>query len=286
MASEIAEQQGEPLVDDSGAMDFRPWRALAQTGLVALVLMPLQALLVRFAPQFSYSLPRMFHASFCKTTGVQVLTRGQAVRGRPVLYVANHLSWVDIPVVGSRIDTCFVAKSEVRGWGIFGLFSRLQRTIFVDRERRHKSATQRNLMVDRFREGRGIVLFAEGTSTDGNSVLPFKTALFSVAEAATSGEYGPPVDLLVQPVTVSYTRVNGIPIIRGNRHKVAWIGDAELMPHAWEFLKLGRVTALVQFHEPVRPEAFASRKELAQHCQAEVARGLALANGGRFEADP
>ena len=209
--------------------------------------------------------------------GFQVVVRGIACHERPTLFVANHASYFDIVVLGSLLRAYFVAKKEVSQWPGIGFLARLAGTVFVDRRPR-RSLDQRDEMVSRLAEMKqSLVLFPEGTSSDGSRVLPFKSALLSVAEM-TSGEPG---GLAVQPVSVAYTRLDGMPMGRHLRPYFAWFGGMELVPHLWTALGLGRTTVEVQFHPPVRLADFASRKALAEHCQRVVNQGVVAANAGR-----
>src|SRR5690606_24800765 len=122
-----------------------------------------------------------------------------------------------------------------------------------------------------------LILFPEGTSGDGTFVLPFKSALFSVAERRVGSE-----PLVVQPVSISYTRLDDVPMGRYLRPYFAWYGDMELPGHIWESLGLGRLTVVVEFHDPVTIESLGSRKALAEHCHAVIEAGVASAIGGRL----
>jgi 1-acyl-sn-glycerol-3-phosphate acyltransferase len=125
------------------------------------------------------------------------------------------------------------------------------------------------------------VLFPEGTSNDGNRILPFRSALLSVAEIAPAER-----PLAVQPVSIAYTSVNGVPLGWGLRPLVAWYGGMELGGHLWRFSRLGLVEVVVQFHDVVRVGDFASRKELTRYCAEAVASGVDQALGGRLLAAP
>ena len=121
-----------------------------------------------------------------------------------------------------------------------------------------------------------MILFPEGTSGDGNRVLPFRSALFSAARSQPGEE-----SLVVQPVSIAYTELDDLPLGRYLRPLCAWYGDMDLAPHLWQLAGLGRLTVVVRFHSPVTLAELGSRKALANHCQAEVARGVAAALTGR-----
>jgi 1-acyl-sn-glycerol-3-phosphate acyltransferase len=210
--------------------------------------------------------------------GFRVVVRGEPCDRVPVLFVANHASYLDIIVLGGLIEAAFIAKKEVSQWPGINVLAKLGRTVFVDRRPR-KSLTQRDEMLGRLsHQHESLILFPEGTSNDGNRILPFKSALFSVAEGVT----GQGRSLPVQPVSVAYTRLDGMPIGRSWRAFYAWYGDMELVSHLWCVLGLGRTTVEVQFHTTVTVEQFGSRKALCDHCHEVISRGVALANAGRL----
>ena len=243
-----------------------------------LAIMPLQALSLTLRLPLVTAVPLWYHRRCCRILGFRVERRGRQSRMKPTLYVSNHSSYLDITVLGSLIAGSFVAKSEVADWFFFGWLAKLQRTVFVER-RALKSVAQRDEMARRLESGDNLILFPEGTSDDGNRVLPFKSALLSVAERRPHDE-----PLTVQPVSVAYTRLDGLPLGRSLRPLFAWYGDMDLAPHLWQLAGLGRLTIVVHFHPPVSIEDFASRKRLSDHCQAEVAKGVALALSGRSRA--
>ena len=123
-----------------------------------------------------------------------------------------------------------------------------------------------------------LILFPEGTSDDGNHILPFKSALLSVAEFRAKGE-----PLTVQPVSLTYSRVDGVPIGRHLRPFYAWYGDMDLLGHAAGLVGLGRLTVTVSFHPPVTIDEFGSRKALAQHCYERIVSSHSDALSGRIQ---
>lgn len=243
--------------------------------LLTVPLMPVQALFVALGSSWASRLPLLYHRLCCRIFGIELVVEGEVATARPTLFVANHISYLDIEVLSAVVETSFVAKREIAGWPFFGWLARLQRTVFV--ERRVGSVEGERDELARHLEERGnIVLFAEGTSSDGNRLLPFKSALFSVAERNVGG-----APLVVQPVTIAYTRLDGMPLGRPIRPFIAWYGDMELAPHLWFALGLGRITAVLHFHPPVTLAALGSRKALAGHCQQTIGAALEAANLGR-----
>jgi len=126
---------------------------------------------------------------------------------RAVLYVSNHGSWADIVVIGSVAPVAFVAKREVASWPLVGVTVKIQRTVFVARTRRHRAAGAVADFVKRLKDGLSVVLFAEGTSSDGNRVLPFRSALLGAVEEA-SAHAG---NIVIQPMSISYTGCTASP---------------------------------------------------------------------------
>jgi 1-acyl-sn-glycerol-3-phosphate acyltransferase len=240
-------------------------------------LIPVQALAVALRLPIEGRVPMLYHRGVARLLGMKVIAIGQRASARPTLFVVNHSSWLDITVIDTLMPICFVAKREVNSWPVFGLLARLQRTVFVER-RAQRTAVHKDEMTERLNAGDNLVLFPEGTSSDGNHVLPFKSAFFALAETRVKD-----VPLTVQPVSVAYTAIDGLPIGRDRRPELTWFGDMELAPHLWGVLCLDRFTVTVQFHAPVTIESFASRKELAAHCQAVVSAGLSDALSGRVQ---
>jgi lyso-ornithine lipid O-acyltransferase len=242
-------------------------------------LMPVQAVGLVLDRSWSRRLPASYHRWCCWVLGLRVRAVGAPTRLRPVLFAANHVSYIDITVLGSLIAGSFVAKTEVAHWPLFGWLAKLQRTVFVDRRVR-STAAQRDAITRRLAGGDALILFPEATSGDGNRVLPFKSALFGALESAEAKP------VAVQPVSVAYTRLDGIPLGRLLRPYFAWYGTVELTPHLWSMLGLGMVEVVVEFHPPTSLADCGSRKTLARYCQARVAGGVAAALAGRPQPLP
>lgn len=242
------------------------------------VLLPVQVVAVLFRLPLQKSLPLWYHRHCCRILGLRVECRGQRSTAHPTLYVSNHISYFDIEVLGSLIAGSFVAKREVAAWPLFGWLAKLQRSVFIERRGR-QAATDRDEMSTRLEGGDDLILFAEGTSGDGNRVLPFKSALFSAAQIRPGGK-----PLTVQPVSIAYTRLDGVPMGRYLRPFFAWYGDMELAGHMWQAAGLGWATVEVEFHPVVTFDAFGSRKALCDHCFTQVAGAVAAALTGRPRA--
>jgi lyso-ornithine lipid O-acyltransferase len=233
--------------------------------------------------RFAGVLPMIYHRVCCWLLDLHVEVRGTMSTAKPVLFVCNHTSYLDISVLGSLIRGSFVAKTEVANWPFFGFLAKLQRTVFVDRQRRGTTHQQRDELMRRLEAGDSLILFPEGTSNDGNRTLPFRSALFGVAERRAADGTREPLPLTIQPVSLAYVRLNGMPIGRSLRPHFAWYGDMDLFSHLWRVAGLGRITVVLEFHRPVTLAEFASRKALSEYCQRTVAEGVAAAIVGRRE---
>jgi 1-acyl-sn-glycerol-3-phosphate acyltransferase len=198
--------------------------------------------------------------------------------------VGNHTSYFDILVLSGLAQISFVAKSEVAGWPIFGILAKLQQAVFVERARRSQTGEARDQIRERLLAGDALVLFPEGTSNDGNRVLPFKSALMGAVETEIGKDpQGRPLYVPVQPVSLAYVGVHGIPMGRENRPLYAWYGDMELVPHLWEALLSGPMEVVVEFHPPITVDAAGGRKAMAAKVEAIVRRGQARALAGNYE---
>ena len=254
---------------------LRPWVTIALFALWTLPLIPVQMLAVRFGWRLAERLPLFYHAVVCRILRVRVETCGRIATQRPVLFVCNHISWIDITVLAKLLPASFVAKHEVAGWPFFGLLAKLQRSVFIERRAR-RTADHRDVKTVRLERGDNLILFPEGTSSDGIHVLPFKSAFFSLAERQVNGR-----PLTVQPVSIAFARLNNLPVGRRTMPVYAWVGDEDLAPHLWNFLKAGPSTVVVELHPPVTIDQFASRKELALHCRDVIRRGVDRVLTGR-----
>jgi 1-acyl-sn-glycerol-3-phosphate acyltransferase len=245
------------------------------------MLIPVQMVAVRISGPMKLRIPLFYHRGVCRLLGIRVREIGAQENRSPILVVANHTSWLDIPILSSVFACSFIAKSEVGGWPLFGTLARLQRTLFVEREKRGKTAVHRDKLLGRIASGDRLILFAEGTSSDGNRVLPFNSALLSVAQLEV--QIGDEMrKATVQPVSVAYTHLHGLPMGRQYRPFFAWYGDMDLVPHLWEAFSLGPIDVTIQYHRPVTIDEFSSRKTLTAHCQTVISDAVAAAITGRL----
>lgn len=247
---------------------LRPWLILGCFAALTVPLMPLQQVFVWFWPNMARRFPMHYHRLVCRILGIRVTVTGKPPGQGPLLIVSNHVSWLDIMVLSAVAPVSFVAKKEVNSWPFFGSLARLQRTVFVDRERRHATGSGHDDMRERLKQGDILVLFPEGTSSDGRRVLPFKSSFFGAA--AYEG-------VLVQPVSLAYRGHRNMPMTRRLMPSFAWYGDMDLAPHLLEALTAGPIEVAVICHPPLSLGGERSRKALARHAEDLVRRGVALA---------
>jgi 1-acyl-sn-glycerol-3-phosphate acyltransferase len=247
---------------------------------LTLLLIPIQAIALKINRKWAKAIPLYYHRLCLKTLKIKVVKRGRISTKEPTLFVVNHASYIDISILASLIKASFVAKAEIANWPFFGFLAKLQRSIFIDRKSRNVNSHVQ-MMQSRLEQGDNIVVFPEGASGDGNSVVPFKSSLFKTAEIKPHGK-----PLTVQPVSIAYARLDGIALGRSLRPYFTWFGNMALVPHIFKAAGLGRLTVIVEFHPVVTIDEFSSRKELSEWCHREVAEGLAEGLAGRPQRPP
>lgn len=236
---------------------------------VTLVLMTVQAASLRFGWRLAHRLPRHFHRFVCRLFRLRIVVEGAPCPERPLLVVSNHTSWLDITVVSTLAPLSFIAKREVATWPLFGAFARLQRSIFIDRTRRKGAAEANRAIAGRLADGDALVLFAEGTTGDGNRILPFRSSILGAARDAVA-EVGHLDRVLVQPLTVAYVRRSGLPLGRSARPFVTWYGDMDLVPHLASIIAGGPLDAVCVWGEPIPLDAATDRKAVNRRVEEEV----------------
>ncbi len=197
--------------------------------------------------------------------GIRIEQSGQQSKVAGTLYIMNHISWADIPVMMAILDADFVAKSDILGWPGIGALARRFDPVFVSRDRRGQSHDQASTIRARLSAGRSVILCPEGTTSNGSTILPFRTTLFAAADAAR----------VVQPIVLRYLDVDGGPLSPERMREVAWIGDDELLPSAMRFA-CRSVRANVDF----LPAVFApsgGRKPMAQLVREQMLAAYAAA---------
>jgi len=243
---------------------------------LTLVLLPFQLIGRAFSPRLQRTVPQLYHCILCRLFGVRISEIGRRSTAGPALILSNHVSWLDICVISALAPVVFVAKSEVAAWPVFGWLAKLQRTIFIDRRARHQTGAATREIAGRLLGGDAVVLFAEGTSSDGVRVLPFRSSLVGAVHHAL-GASADHSQITVQPMSLAYVGFGGVPMGRGLRERVAWYGEADLLPHLLGVLASGAIDVRVSWGEAVAYGVNADRKAIARDAEKSVRRMTAAA---------
>jgi lyso-ornithine lipid O-acyltransferase len=254
-------------------------RAVAKlTGLMAwsALLVPLQMVAMLRARKLgtagAYRITRLWHRGVCALIGLRVQTHGAPLLGGRIVYVSNHVSHFDIPVLGSVLKGSFIAKEDMARWPIAGFMARLQQTVFISRDPRAGRAVSEHIAAQ-LQSGRSLILFPEGTTSDGSAVLPFKSTIFGILFAGDADISAN----AVQPLTIRVLAVDGKAVTsQTDRDGYAFYGDMRAGAHAWAFLRSKGARIEVHFSEAITADAAAmDRKALAQRAHEVVRAGLA-----------
>ena len=260
---------------------IRFWSTTVLAALALVVLLPFHVLAVATGGRWTMAVAQIWQKFVCLLMGVRVTLTGAPAGARPLLLLANHTSWLDIPVLASVAPVSFIAKKEVANWPIVGFLAKAQRSVFIDRQRRHATGAHADEVAGRLSKGDIMVLFAEGTSSDGNNVLPFRSALVGAAQRAI--EVGGTAT--VQPVAITYLRMLGLPLGRQHRPLVAWYGGADLLPHLRRVLSEGGIDVHVVFGAARPLTAGDDRKAVTNEAGQLVRRLVSAINAGRPPAE-
>lgn len=196
----------------------------------------------------------------CFIMGLRIKQVGEIEKKRPLLLVSNHLSYLDVLVIGSRVDVCFTPKSEIEGWPMIGAICRLIGCVFIERKA-SKVKDSESKLKKALAERRAVSVFAEGTTGDGKHLHRFKSSLFVVAEDKLAD-----MSIYVQPLAIRYLRVGGLPIDSVQLPRIAWYGDMYLAPHLWQLLQLGKIDVELDFMPAIAGNSIGERKEIADYC--------------------
>ncbi|MCE2504365.1 MAG: 1-acyl-sn-glycerol-3-phosphate acyltransferase [Chlorobi bacterium] len=244
--------------------------------IASLLWLPFSAILIFFASLFDqrtrFRLITTLTSPFCRTmaavAGLHVRREGK--RDPDVLiYVTNHVSWLDILTAGIAVSGVFVSRHDVKNWPGIGLFARLAGTVFIDRSSLRSAISSSNNIIERTEEGIRVLFFPEGRATSGDQVEPFKAFLFGgITEKR----------LAVQPLTILYTHIGRHPITPENKDQVYWYRtDQNFLSHAWQILKAPNLKATVLFHKseapPINPDREGLR-EFAERLRQKTAQGV------------
>lgn len=211
----------------------------------------------------------VFHRRIAWVFGLECSYEGEICADRFTIYTSNHISYLDVFLLGSVVPASFIAKSEVAGWPVFGKLAALQNTLFFERNTR-RAKEQIAQMQDHLIKKGNLILFPEGTSTPGTHVESFRSSLFQAA--ALPGE-----NVQIQPVSIAYTHYDNQRMTQDQRDYYAWYIPMPFLSHFLNGLGLKKSRAKLIFHEPVTMAQFASRKACAKHCEETVRAGLLAA---------
>jgi len=221
-----------------------------------LICVPLHYLYRVFA--YGSPFPMLFLRYTAWIIGARVKIHGTPLR-RDVFFIANHVSWVDILALAGATGTAFVAKFELSQVPVIGWLCRLNRTVFVKRENRMGVAQQINALKEALADNWSVTVFPEGTTTDGRSLLPFKSSMLSVLEP-------PPAGVLVQPVVLDYGDVAEF---------IGWIGEEGGVNNAMRVMgRKGSFPLRITYLEPFSPEDYRGRKAIAAQARMEIEQEL------------
>jgi 1-acyl-sn-glycerol-3-phosphate acyltransferase len=234
-----------------------------------LLLAPLQWLSVKLNLPLQRRIPMLFHHLGLKIIGVKVVQAGTPAKQRPLIICSNHVSWLDIPAISSLLPLIFVSKADVGRWPIFGTLARLQRSIFIDRNKRSATHGATREIATRLDQGEVIVIFPEGTTCDGNRVLKFRSSLLGAAQLAMEKEHHG-ARIYVQPVFINYRGLHGLPMGRAYQPYAAWYGDMDLVPHLLDIVRLGAIEVEISFGEALAFTSMSDRKDMAAAAEAAV----------------
>jgi len=231
--------------------------------LLTLALLPFQFIIVFFIKNYAYIIPYFYHKICLRIFGIKIKTFGKVSINSPILLISNHASYLDIIILGSLFKTSFIAKKEISKWPLLGILAKLQNTIFIDR-RVSSLKNQENQIIKHLNEKKNLVIFPEGTSSDGNRVLPFKSSLFNIFEKNLNSK------ILVQTITIVYKKINGIPMNRIERKNITWHSNMDLIPNIFNVLKKLSIEVEVIFNDEFLPSKEYDRKKLALHCWEKI----------------
>lgn len=244
---------------------------------MSLFLFPLQLLAVLMGWEMRRDLPQFWHRLVVSLIGVKVIVHGAPASGRPLLMVANHSSWLDIPVLGSIAPISFLDETAPDRGVVLAALARLQPAVAMPAATEDRHVAAKSGMR---RDGKEmLVVFAEGTSNAGNGVLPFQEALVDAARDALGGDGVS--EIWVQPLSIAYTTLQGLPMGRQFRPVVAWTGTIRFLPHAWTVLREYSIDAVVSFGTPIRFGPGSDAGQIANASEESVRKMTANVLTGR-----
>ena len=236
--------------------------------LVYLIYTPLYWISLKMSRPLGFRWGQRLLSTWRMCIGHQLIIKGEISSVKPTLFVSNHSSYVDILVLGTFLPARFVAKQEVAKWPIMGYLATMQDTIYIDRSRT-AIADGTDKLLAAIDQGESLILFPEGTTSDGCRILPFGSSFFDVAMKK---------NMTVQPITVTYAGWDGLPMPLFMRKFCGWFSpDISMISHLWSLVQLGTVQVIVEMHPPLKAQDFTSRKDLALASFQAVQHGLVQA---------
>ena len=222
--------------------------------------------------KYKKKFPLFFYKSVKAIIGLHVIKKNfdanqDADVSHGILYVANHVSWFDIICLGSILNARFIAKKEVASMGIFGFLSTLSNTVYIDNENKNKVVEYNKFINEKLKNGENFIIFPEGTTSDGNGVIQFKSSLL---QCVINENYS----IKVKPISICYSHKNNIKMGIYERRFVSWVGDTNMVQAMKNFLLTGPITVTILLHSFVSEEFFSNRKTITKHCQDKVLEGL------------
>lgn len=245
-----------------------------------IVLIPIQFVITRLGLYWNGP-TLLFHRVGCIFLGIRVKTIGEPLHGRPTLLLSNHISWTDIIAIGSVADVTFVAKTGVRNTFFVGFMASLQRTLYVDYHSRQDAKRTSQEMAKRLSKNSAVLLFAEGHRDLGTHVQPFRSALVGAAQAAM--EQGGAKDVAIQPVTIAYTHLQGLPVSRNERSGISGMNARGFRAVVRNLLTSGMKDVTIAFGAPIPLGPDTDRKVVTKLAENQVRRMLVALN--RHEKD-
>ena len=232
---------------------------LCGIGVLLLLCLPLHGIWRLFRIKSPW--PRIFLGGSGWCCGTRVHVSGKRCAG-PVLFIANHLSWIDILLVAGATNSAFVAKADMADWPVLGWLASLNNSVYVSREARLTVQDQMMLVRDAIGDRQPLTLFPEGTTADGISLLPFRSSLLAAVTP-------PPAGVQVQPLAIDYGSA---------APDIAWTDDESVGHNAFRVLaRRGTLPVTLHFLPPLSGETVRNRKHMAAEAQAAIAQTLGLA---------
>lgn len=231
----------------------------------------------------SRAVNRTFAALIRALLNIKVRVEGEAkgVEEGGYFIASNHMGYVDGIVLGSIFPVIYVSKSEVRGWPVIGPWTALCGTVYIDRKRKDKIPLLVGELAERLKQKANVLVFPEGTSTNGDRLLPFQTAPFAAPLRARAA---------IVPVTLTYQRIDDQPLTKDNRDRVYWYGDMEFVGHLWGLLAVRRIEVTVELHAAIETSRYkndsAGRKALSQATYDSIAGKRKMAEERRAFPKP